>query len=45
MTAHEILFKKRQEHENRKGLPDRKERELDNWTGDPGEVEERVQGR
>ena len=39
------IYMKRQWTENRKGLPGGKERRLDNWIGDPGEVEEQVQSR
>lgn len=38
------IYMKRQWTENRKGLPDGKKKTED-WTGDPGEVEEQVQSR
>lgn len=44
MTAHEILHKKTTKWKQ-KGSADRNERKLDNWTGDPHEVEEQVQSR
>lgn len=39
------FYTKRQQSENRRGLPDRKERTLNHWTRDPGEVEEQAESR